>query len=100
MLIDMNCLAEADHHVLDAHGGIARQKLYIAELKTNGRPLHAANALLALMNLTLPIIEDLRQQLLASMVSDKVHIDMYPARQSCGTQLILQVAELSESSNG
>ena len=69
MLIDMNCLAEADHHVLDAHGGIARQKLYIAELKTNGSSLHAANALLALMNVMLPISEDLRQELLTTMIS-------------------------------
>jgi hypothetical protein len=69
MSIDMNCLAEADRHVFDAHHRIAHQKRFIAELKADRRPLHAASALLALMNSMIPITEDLRQQILASMTS-------------------------------
>jgi hypothetical protein len=98
MAIDMNCLAEADRHVFVAHHRIAHQKQYIAALRADRRSVHAASALLALMNLMLPIIEDLRQQILASMTSNKEHRDKRAATRRC-SQPILQVTELSENSH-
>jgi hypothetical protein len=98
MLIDINCLAEADRHVFDAHHRIAHQKQYIAELSADRRSVHAASALLALMNLMLPITENLRQQILASMTSNKEPHDKCAATRRC-SQLILQITKLSENSH-
>ena len=56
-------LVEADRHICDAHRAIQHQRKTVAELKASGKPSHAANALLALMILMLPIVEDLRQQI-------------------------------------
>jgi hypothetical protein len=70
MIIDLIHLIEADRHLIEAHRRIRRQREVIAELKARGKPSHAASALLALLILMLPIVEDLRQQFLKALVSD------------------------------
>jgi hypothetical protein len=69
MIIEMTSLLEADRHVYEAHRRIRQQRFVIADLERNGKSAHAASALLALMNLTLPIVEDLRQQILNALRS-------------------------------
>ena len=63
-------LVEADRHICDAHRAIQHQRKTVAELKASGKPSHAANALLALMILMLPIVEDLRQQISRVLASN------------------------------
>jgi len=52
-------LVEADRHICDAHRAIQHQRKTVAELKASGKPSHAANALLALMILMLPLLKTL-----------------------------------------
>jgi hypothetical protein len=62
-------LVEADRLVFDAHQRVRRQRKIVAEFKAVGKSSHAANAILALMTLMLPIFEDLRQQALEAVTS-------------------------------
>jgi hypothetical protein len=64
-------LVEADRLVFDAHQRVRRQRKIVAEFKAGGKSSHAANAILALMTLTLPIFEDLRQQALEAVTSSQ-----------------------------
>ena len=66
-------LVEADRLVFDAHQRVRRQRRIVAELKASGKSAHAANALLTLMILMLPIFEDLRQQTLKVLTSSYSH---------------------------
>jgi hypothetical protein len=64
-------LVEADRHIFDAHQHVRQQREIVTELKVNGQPSSAADELCALMNLMLPIFEDLRQHILVVLSSDR-----------------------------
>src|SRR5437016_4152030 len=67
MNIDLQALLEADHHCSEAHRSFRRQTRIVAQLSASGKSSHASTALLSLMVLMLPIVEDLRQQVLVGL---------------------------------
>ena len=56
-------LVEADRHLVDSYRRIKQQRMIISKMRANGGTAHSANALLGLLYLMLPIVEDLRQQI-------------------------------------
>jgi hypothetical protein len=62
-------LVEADWHVRDAHRRLREQRAVVEDLHAEGSAAHCAVALLSLMILTVPIIEDLRLHIVAQLAS-------------------------------
>jgi hypothetical protein len=67
---DAHHLVEADRHIYDAHQRIRHQRRIVTELRVEGKPSSTANTLCSLMVSMLPIIEDLRQQILTVVTSE------------------------------
>jgi hypothetical protein len=63
-------LVEADWHVRHAHRRLREQRAIVDDLQVKGKSAHSAVALLSLMVLTVPIIEDLRLHIVAQLASD------------------------------
>jgi hypothetical protein len=66
---DLADLLEADRHCAEVHRSIRRQTKIVAQLSINGTTSRTSTALLSLMVLMVPIVEDLRQQLLVRVIS-------------------------------
>jgi hypothetical protein len=62
-------LLEADWHVREAHRQVQQQRAMMEELMATRGPSHAAAALLSLMMLMLPIMEDLRLHIVGLLAS-------------------------------
>jgi len=62
-------LIEADWHVRHAHQRLREQRAIVEDMQAKGRAAHCAVALLSLMVLTVPIIEDLRLHMVAQLAS-------------------------------
>ena len=72
MMIAEACqLVEADSHVVRAHQCVRHQRRIVARLRATGRAADAGRTLLARMAMTVPIVEDLRQQLLGLLSGDR-----------------------------